>query len=49
MGIIFTADHQIDEIHNITRKTDIADQLARTISIETTNQEKTQTEVLLNL
>ena len=41
----YREDLQIKEIHEISHKTDIVDQTVRTINIETTIQDQTQTGV----
>ena len=38
-------DHLIDEVHTLIYKTDIADQTAKIVSIETFTLDQTQTEV----
>ena len=47
--IVFAEEQQIDKSHNFTRKTDIADQIAKTISIKTNTQDQTQTEVIIQI
>ena len=43
--ITLAEDLQIKEIHEISQKRDVVDQTVRTINIETTIQDQTQTEV----
>ena len=44
---VFAEDHQVNKIHKIVHKIDVADQKVKTISIETIALDQTQIEIFI--